>query len=131
LYLYSEIIVKIIIPNIFNVVFKGLIWFVVGNMWLFGDDENSCKHPERSPVYSLCISMLIINYIQVFAYDQNEANVFLTNSFSHILFLTDMFALYYSGDIDTNILFLHAVLDSYTSSIAKSSIECGGSYAIT
>jgi hypothetical protein len=43
----------------------GLIWFVVGNMWLFGDDDNSCKHPEKSPIYGLCMSMLIINYIQI------------------------------------------------------------------
>jgi len=25
----------------------GLIWFVVGNMWLFGDDENKCAHADR------------------------------------------------------------------------------------
>lgn len=43
----------------------GLIWFVVGNMWLFGDDDNSCRHPEHSPVYNLCLSMLIINYVQI------------------------------------------------------------------
>mmetsp|Transcript_24376 Transcript_24376/g.26645 ORF Transcript_24376/g.26645 Transcript_24376/m.26645 type:complete len:319 (-) Transcript_24376:757-1713(-) len=43
----------------------GLIWFVVGNMWLFGDDDNSCSHPEHSPVYNLCLSMLIINYVQI------------------------------------------------------------------
>lgn len=43
----------------------GLIWFVVGNMWLFGDDDNTCRHPDRSPIYGLCISMLIINYIQI------------------------------------------------------------------
>jgi len=43
----------------------GVIWFVVGNMWLFGDDDNSCKHPEKSPIYKLCVSMLVINYIQI------------------------------------------------------------------
>lgn len=43
----------------------GLIWFVVGNMWLFGDDDDSCQHPERSPIFNLCVSMLIINYIQI------------------------------------------------------------------
>lgn len=43
----------------------GLIWFVVGNMWLFGDDDNSCKDAMRSPIYNMCISMLIINYIQI------------------------------------------------------------------
>jgi E3 ubiquitin-protein ligase RNF38/44 len=42
----------------------GLIWFVVGNMWLLGDEDN-CINPERSPIYGLCLSMLIINYIQI------------------------------------------------------------------
>ena len=42
----------------------GLIWFVVGNMWLLGD-EDTCINPERSPIYGLCLSMLIINYIQI------------------------------------------------------------------
>lgn len=43
----------------------GLVWFVVGNMWLFGDDDNSCAHPEHSPIYNLSLSMLIISYIQI------------------------------------------------------------------
>ena len=43
----------------------GLFWFIVGNMWLFGDDELGCPHPERSPVYNLCLCMLVINYIQI------------------------------------------------------------------
>lgn len=44
----------------------GLIWFVVGNMWIFAEDEGTaCQHPERSPVYGLCVAMLIINYIQI------------------------------------------------------------------
>jgi hypothetical protein len=43
----------------------GLVWFVVGNMWLFGDDEKFCARPNRSPVYSLCVSMVVINYIQI------------------------------------------------------------------
>lgn len=34
-------------------------------MWLFGDDDNSCSHPGHSPVYNLCLSMLIINYVQI------------------------------------------------------------------
>jgi len=47
-----------------------LIWFVVGNMWLFGDDNTTgnamlCPHPGRSPVYRLAVAMLIINYIQI------------------------------------------------------------------
>ena len=46
----------------------GLVWFVVGNMWIFGDDENSvseCPHPGRSPLYRLASVMLIINYVQI------------------------------------------------------------------
>lgn len=43
----------------------GLIWFVVGNMWLFGDDNDVCHHPERSPIYNLCVSLLVLNYVQI------------------------------------------------------------------
>ncbi len=43
----------------------GLVWFVVGNMWLFGDDDNSCSHPAHSPIYNLSLAMIIINYIQI------------------------------------------------------------------
>lgn len=43
----------------------GLIWFVVGNIWLFGDDDNSCRHPEKSPIYGVGVAMLIISYIQI------------------------------------------------------------------
>ena len=43
----------------------GLIWFVVGNMWLFGDDNDICHHPERSPIYNLCLSLLVLNYMQI------------------------------------------------------------------
>lgn len=43
----------------------GLIWFVVGNMWLFGDDDVICHHPERSPIYNLCVSLLVLNYVQI------------------------------------------------------------------
>lgn len=43
----------------------GLVWFVVGNMWLFGDDDNSCPNPSHSPIYNLSLSMIIINYIQI------------------------------------------------------------------
>lgn len=44
----------------------GLIWFIVGNMWLFGDDTSTaCLHPQKSSIYNLCVSMLIINYIQI------------------------------------------------------------------
>jgi hypothetical protein len=56
----------------------GLIWFVVGNMWIFGDDRsspspisslilssNNCHSAGKSPIYSLAVAMLIINYIQI------------------------------------------------------------------
>eukprot|EP01036_Dinobryon_divergens_P032586 gene32586-42204_t len=43
----------------------GLVWFVVGNMWLFGDEGSMCKHPQQSPIYNLCIALLVINYIQI------------------------------------------------------------------
>ncbi|EWM24570.1 e3 ubiquitin-protein ligase [Nannochloropsis gaditana] len=43
----------------------GLIWFVVGNMWLFGGDVEICPHPNRSPVYSLCVAFVFINYAQL------------------------------------------------------------------
>ncbi len=44
----------------------GLVWFVVGNMWLLGEDNDGvCNHPEESPLYNLCISILVINYVQI------------------------------------------------------------------
>jgi hypothetical protein len=43
----------------------ALIWFVLGNLWLIGEDaHSSCSHPEKSPIYDVCLSMLIFNYIQ-------------------------------------------------------------------
>lgn len=45
----------------------ALIWFIVGNMWLFGDDDQSCTNPMQSPVYNLCLSMLVIVYVQICA----------------------------------------------------------------
>ena len=55
-----------LITNLKNIIDAfGLIWFITGNMWLFGDDDIGCRHPERSPVYKLCVSFLIINYIQI------------------------------------------------------------------
>ena len=42
----------------------GLAWFVLGNMWLLGDDP-TCEHPGESHVYTLCLVMLVINYIQI------------------------------------------------------------------
>lgn len=49
----------------------GMIWFLLGNMWLFGEDQggdgdhSECTNPARSPVYLLCLSMLIINYLHI------------------------------------------------------------------
>ena len=34
-------------------------------MWLFGDDDNSCRNPTHSPIYNLCVSMIVLNYIQI------------------------------------------------------------------
>ncbi|RYY83619.1 hypothetical protein EON63_10830 [archaeon] len=45
----------------------ALIWFVVGNMWLFGDDDDTCIHPHDSHIYNLCFSYLIIMYLQICA----------------------------------------------------------------
>jgi hypothetical protein len=42
----------------------GLAWFVLGNMWLLGDDDD-CVHPTKSPVYMLALIMLIISYVQI------------------------------------------------------------------
>lgn len=45
----------------------GLIWFLVGNMWLFGgnSEEATCHKPTRSPVYNISLAMIILQYIQI------------------------------------------------------------------
>jgi E3 ubiquitin-protein ligase RNF38/44 len=44
----------------------GLVWFIIGNLWLFGDDNGAaCVHPQHSPIYRLCVSMVVINYLQI------------------------------------------------------------------
>ena len=45
----------------------GIVWFVVGNIWVFAQDENghTCANPTRDPVYSLCVTMLVVSYVQV------------------------------------------------------------------
>lgn len=44
----------------------GLIWFLVGNVWILSNDpQGTCSNPTTSPTYVLCLSMLIINYIQI------------------------------------------------------------------
>lgn len=45
----------------------ALVWFVVGNMWLFGDDDHSCSAQANSPIYNLCFSYLVIMYLQICA----------------------------------------------------------------
>ena len=46
----------------------GLVWFVVGNMWLFADDDaQGCEHPDRSPVYRLCAIMLSSTHTDLLA----------------------------------------------------------------
>ena len=44
---------------------SGLLWFIVGNIWVFGDDLSHCTHPQDNPIYNLCVAMLVINYIQI------------------------------------------------------------------
>lgn len=41
----------------------GLVVFIIGNLWLLGDDE--CQHPDKSPVFNLGLALLIINYIWI------------------------------------------------------------------
>lgn len=54
------------LTNLRNIVDAvGLVWFVVGNMWIFGDDTTTCHHASRSPVYNLAVAMLVINYLQI------------------------------------------------------------------
>mmetsp|Transcript_25292 Transcript_25292/g.51964 ORF Transcript_25292/g.51964 Transcript_25292/m.51964 type:complete len:302 (+) Transcript_25292:73-978(+) len=44
----------------------GMCWFLLGNAWILsGSGDETCRHPGRSPVYLLCFTMLVINYIQV------------------------------------------------------------------
>lgn len=43
----------------------GLVWFVVGNLWLFGDDTQYCANPEKSPIYILCYALIVISYLQI------------------------------------------------------------------
>jgi len=66
-YLESHAIALVRATNFRNIVDAlGLIWFVIGNMWLFGDESTSnCSNPTRSPVYQLCVAMLVLNYIQI------------------------------------------------------------------
>ena len=42
----------------------GFVWFLVGNVWVFSD-EVDCPNPYKSPVYNLCVWMVIINYVQI------------------------------------------------------------------
>jgi len=43
----------------------GFLWFIVGNMWLFGDDDHICHHAGRSPIYNLSLSLIILQYVQM------------------------------------------------------------------
>jgi hypothetical protein len=43
----------------------GFIWFIVGNIWLLGNDvSDGCSRPQSSPIYLLSVVMLILNYVQ-------------------------------------------------------------------
>lgn len=45
----------------------GLVWFLVGNMWLFASetDGHACHHAGQSPIYRLCVALVVINYVQI------------------------------------------------------------------
>lgn len=46
----------------------GLVWFIIGNLWLFGDDNSTgsaCDDPGKSAIYNVCFSMIVISYIQI------------------------------------------------------------------
>ena len=44
----------------------GLAWFIVGNMWIFGDEKKGgCDDPSNSAVYNLCMALLIITYVNI------------------------------------------------------------------
>jgi E3 ubiquitin-protein ligase RNF38/44 len=43
----------------------GLIWFVTGNLWLFGGQDETCTDASESPIYQLCLALIIILYIQI------------------------------------------------------------------
>jgi len=40
----------------------GLFWFFVGNMWILASDD--CVDRSHSPVYQLCLMMILITYAQ-------------------------------------------------------------------
>lgn len=43
----------------------SLFWFVLGNMWIMGEDYSDCKHAFKSPIYKTGFSFIVINYIQL------------------------------------------------------------------
>lgn len=44
----------------------GLLWFLIGNVWILGHENyTNCTDPSRSPIYRLCVAMLVIQYIQI------------------------------------------------------------------
>ena len=46
----------------------GLVWFLIGNVWMFGGgdpDEGACKHEGKSAVYRLNFALISIQYIHM------------------------------------------------------------------
>ncbi|CAM9348920.1 unnamed protein product [Ectocarpus sp. 6 AP-2014] len=41
----------------------GLVWFVIGHMWLL--QNQGCDNPRDSPIYQLCLVYIIITYIHI------------------------------------------------------------------
>jgi hypothetical protein len=59
-YLLLIVILIFLLPPFFYTYLR----FLIGNVWVFGD-EVGCNNPTASATYNLCVSMLIINYIQI------------------------------------------------------------------
>ena len=49
----------------------GIIWFIIGNFWLFASSGDSgmkhyCRSEVSSPLYSLTLAMIVLTYAQLF-----------------------------------------------------------------
>jgi E3 ubiquitin-protein ligase RNF38/44 len=45
--------------------FCGMLWFLVGNLWLFGDDAKACHHRGNDPAFRLALVILAVQYGQL------------------------------------------------------------------
>eukprot|EP00611_Tribonema_gayanum_P011131 TRINITY_DN2128_c1_g1_i1.p2 TRINITY_DN2128_c1_g1~~TRINITY_DN2128_c1_g1_i1.p2 ORF type:complete len:363 (+),score=125.60 TRINITY_DN2128_c1_g1_i1:1726-2814(+) len=43
----------------------GLIWFVAGNLWLFGGQDEGCEDASASAIYQLCLVLIVVLYVQI------------------------------------------------------------------